>query len=60
MVVIFGIYLRDRETKKIAWFTHTKFNVEDIQQTIIDIMIDTSDYDFECIKVKLIEILSFT
>ena len=60
MIVIFGIYLRDRETKRIMWFTHTEFNVEDIQQTIIDIMVDTSDYDFECIKVKLIEILSFT
>ncbi len=60
MHVIFGIYLRDRETKKIAWFIHTEFNVEDIQQTIIDIMVSESDYDYECIKVKLIEILSFT
>lgn len=59
MVCTFGIYIKDRETNKIAWFTHTKFFVEDIEQAKIDLMLDNSDFDFECIKVKLIQILYF-
>ena len=60
MVCTFGIYLKDRETNKISWFTKVRFDVEDIEQAKIDLMLDNSDYDFECIKVKLIQILYFT
>lgn len=59
MVCTFGIYIKDRETNKIAWFTKVRFDVEDIEQTKIDLMLDTADYDFEVVKVKLIQILYF-
>lgn len=59
MVCTFGIYIKDRETNKIGWFTKVRFDVEDIEQTKIDLMLDISDCDFEVIKVKLIQILYF-
>ena len=60
MVCTFGIYIKDCETNKIGRFTKVRFDVEDIEQTKIDLMLDTADYDFEVIKVKLIQILYFT
>ena len=60
MVCTFGIYIKDRDTNKIGWFTKVRLDVEDIEQTKIDLMLDTADYDFEVVKVKLIQILYFT
>lgn len=58
MLCGFKVYIQDRANGKISMFYKAKLT-NDIQQAIIDIMIDTSEYDFECIKVVFNDICLF-
>ena len=58
---VLGIYNRDIETGKIMWYVVTKFgeSIEDcILYALQDEYEDNHDLGFECIRVKLIEVIT--
>jgi hypothetical protein len=59
MLAYYRVYIRDREFNKIAQFITLVYNVTDLYQTMIDLMLKHSDEDFECIRVRFVEILDF-
>lgn len=58
MMCGFKVYIKERESGKIGMFYKAKLT-DDIKQSIIDLMLDNSDSDFECIKVVFNDICYF-
>lgn len=59
MCADFRVYLRDRENGKIMQYMTTALNFTDLDQIVIDLMLKHSDMDFECVRVRLVEIWYF-
>ena len=58
MLVNFNCYLIDREYGGILRLLESKIT-DDIEQSKIDLMLELTDYEWYCVKVKLISIEYF-
>lgn len=61
MTVWYKYWLKDRINSKSRLQLDTvKYNVTDMLETALSIMIQKSDIDYECYRVDLLEISDFT
>lgn len=61
MTVWYKYWLKDRTNSKSRLQLDTvKYNVTDMLETALSIMIQKSDIDYECYRVDLLEISDFT
>lgn len=51
MFLNFTVFLRDRETHRINCYSKCVVS-DDIEHARHNILVESSDYDFECIKVR--------
>lgn len=61
MTVWYKYWLKDRTNSKFRLQLNTvKYDVTDMLETALSIMIQESDIDYECYRVDLLEIFDFT
>ena len=61
MTIEYRIWLKERENLRSRMqIPKTVFNVEDIMESAHDLLCKESDAEWECYRIDLIEIISFT
>lgn len=61
MVVEYRVWLKERENLKSRMqFVKTVFDVQDLIESAHDLLIEESDDEWECYKIDLVDIISFT
>lgn len=61
MVVEYRVWLKERENLKSRMqFVKTVFDVQDLIESAHNLMMKESDDEWECYKIDLVDIISFT
>lgn len=60
MIVSYTLFLKDRESKKFSSFSICQFNVIDILESGLDLMIEHTDSEYICCRVRFNSIEDFT